>query len=111
MKGERGHVAGATLSEQAVVVAGVLAESGATRIDAAGVDGRETEFLARATDLPGLIASGRVTRLRCVELGLVVEIGESLAWECSRPEVGATLSGSRGEESHRSRERRPPTDL
>ncbi len=95
MKNEPAPVAGRTKYEQAVRLAGVLAEIGVTRVQANAPDGSDFELVARRTDLPGLIQSGRVAALRCEQIGLTAEISDVILVRCDRAEVLSNLTGDR----------------
>ena len=74
-------VPGGTVFEQAVRIAGALAELGVTDLVFKRA-GACTGLLARQTDLPGMLAAMPAgSRLECASLGIVVEVGAGgLVW-------------------------------
>lgn len=79
-----GRVAGATAADQAIALAGILAENSITGLKLVE-DGAARELAARQVDLPGVIAritrSGTIATLRCDTMSLEVEIAaDALRW-------------------------------
>ena len=72
---------GATLQEQAVRIAGAMAELGVQDLVLKRV-GACTGLLTRQADLPGvLVAMPAAARLECASLGVVVEMtGGEIVW-------------------------------
>lgn len=76
----RARVPGATLRDQAIRVAGALAELGAVAVvvERAGI---RAELAARSTDLPGVLVAGVGGVLRCDPLGIEIYItADGLEW-------------------------------
>lgn len=77
-----GPVPGADVREQAVRVAGALAELGVIRLILESEDGSPRELKARETDLPGVIAASPGCVLAAPEWGITVRIRtDDLEWE------------------------------
>ena len=86
-------VPGGELEEQVVRIAGVLAESGVQRLvwNSAGV---LQEFVARETDLPGLLRDAPVGAfLVCEALGVAIHKSpDGLTWKGSTPDAAARFA-------------------
>lgn len=92
----RGPVPGAALPDQAVRLAGALAERGIPSLRLVS-PGEDRDLPARRTDLPGLIAAevarhGQV-RLECAELDLVIEAtAHGLQWSTTQASTADLLA-------------------
>lgn len=78
---------------QAIVLAGVLAEAGVTRLERSGPGAGEI-LPARSTDLPGIIVEawsrGAPLQLACTQLGLLVELTtDGLRWRTADARTAA----------------------
>jgi hypothetical protein len=86
---ERGAVPGADLREQAVRVAGALAELGVTRL-VLECAGERRELRPRETDLAGVIARAGGGALRSAAPAIEIRTGTAgLEWACQDPGVAA----------------------
>ena len=84
----RGEIPGASRAEQAIRLAGALAEAGEHTLRLTGPRTHPRELAARATDLPGEIARASCTPgavLECPGLGIRVPLApDRLEWEATR---------------------------
>jgi hypothetical protein len=73
-------IPGATVREQAVLVAGILAELSVQELEV--VEGGQLRRVrARETDLPGVLESSGLERVECTVIGVVLHrTGTGLVW-------------------------------
>lgn len=93
-----GRVPGHTLAEQAVFLAGFLAEQSVVSVMLIDENGPRT-LNARRDDLPSLIeaaaADSRDARLQCEALDLAVHLhAAGLRWQTSRPATAALFESA-----------------
>lgn len=92
-------IAGSTVREQAVTLAGVLAEFGVLEVRLTMPGAAPRLARARDTDLPGVLSSGAAVELACEDLGLRVvaeRSGGGLMACCARGDVRALLASVGG---------------
>jgi hypothetical protein len=96
--GLSGSVPGDGRMDQAIRLAGALAELGEHRIVLHHPDGRQEPLAPRSTDLPGLfLAASSGVRIVCGDLGLTISIQDmAVRWEAQSPAAAATIRTALG---------------
>lgn len=106
---QRGRIAGPTPRARATRLAGALAELGIQRLTLVYPDGAREEFIARRTDLPGLLALTPRGMLRAHEPDLTVRFSpREVEWQTEDPAAAAHLRQASSTDPNEPNPNEPP---